>query len=210
MSSPEDRKLLGEHFHRRLLSGSDLTVSSEAAEEYLPALVRRLKRNFPMLPDPHLVETAANDALLDLIDHPERFEPSRSSLFTYLYWRARSYLLNSLGRGKGSPAQEKVVELDDPEAVYKLEAQEADAETLLISREYQAGIIEKLRRVFTDPGDLRVVVLRIEWVRETSAYAEALGVANRPEDEQKKLVKKAKDRIEKILERRFRNKERGR
>ena len=73
-----------------------------------------------------------------------------------------------------------------------------------------AGIIEKLGRVFTDPVDLRVVALMVEGVRETSAYAEALGVADRPEDEQKKPVKQAKDRINKIFERKFRGKERRR
>jgi DNA-directed RNA polymerase specialized sigma24 family protein len=206
MSSPTDRKRLGELLHQRLLSGSDLTVTSEIAEEFLPALTRRLAKEFHQLPDPHLITTAVNDALLNLFDHPAQFDPARSSLFTYLRLRARTYLLNSLSRRKSSPAQDKVVELDDAGTVYEVEAHETDAETSLISREFQAGVIAKLRRVFTDPADLRVIALMVEGVRETQAYAEALGVADRPAEEQKKLVKQAKDRINKIFERKFRRK----
>jgi hypothetical protein len=210
MASQDDRNRLGELLRQRLLSGSDLTVTSEIAEAFQLPLIKTLNSIFTNLPDPHLVTTAVNDALLDFFEHPTRFDPSRASLFTYLRWRAASYLRNSLSGRQYSLPKDKVVELDDPRAVYKLESREVDAETSLISREFQAGVIEKLRRIFTDPVDLRVVALMIEGVRETSAYAEALGVADRPLDEQKRFVKQVKDRINKIFERKFRDKERGR
>ena len=209
MSSQFDLKELGERLHQRLLSGSDLTATSEIAEAFLPAIVRSLAKGYPRLPDPHLIHTAADDALINLFEHPARFDPARGDLFAYLRIRARSYLLNSLDQQKGS--QNKVVELDEARTVYEMEAHdETDAETALISREFQAGVMRQLRQVFTDPADLRVVALLIEGVRETQAFAEVLGVADRPIEEQKRLVKQAKDRVNKILERKIRRKGRRR
>ncbi|HYG82141.1 MAG TPA: hypothetical protein VD861_17205, partial [Pyrinomonadaceae bacterium] len=119
--------------------------------------------------------------------------------------RAGSYLLNSLRREKGE--ENKVVELDDVRAVYNAGD---DAETALISREFQAGVIGRLRRVFTNPMDLRVLALMIEGERETEAFAETLGVTERPPEEQRKLVKQVKDRINKTLDRKFGRKKKRR
>ncbi|HEX8072045.1 MAG TPA: sigma factor [Pyrinomonadaceae bacterium] len=203
MSSQADRKQLGERLHQRLLTGSDLTVTGEIAEAFMSALARSLAKEFPRLRDPHLIDTAVADALVNLFERPKRFDPSRAELFTYLRVRARSYLLNSLRREKGS--ENKVVELDDLRAVY-----DVGAEAALISREFQAGVVERLRRVFTEPEDLRVVALLVENERKTEAFAEALGITGRPPEEQRKLVKQAKDRINKILDRKFGRKKKRR
>jgi DNA-directed RNA polymerase specialized sigma24 family protein len=207
MPSPNDLKQLGELLHQRLLSSSDLTVTSEIAEKFLPPLVRSLTREFQELSDRHLIDTAAEEALLNLFTHPERFNPARASLLTYLHIRARSYIRNRLGGRGGPTAENKVVELDVAKAVYETGA---DAEAALISREFQGNVIGQLREVFTDPTDLRVIALMVEGVRETRDFAEALGVADRPADEQQRLVKQAKDRINKTLERKFRRRGRGR
>ena len=202
MSSPIDRKRLGELLHQRLLSG-DRTATAEIVEAFLPPLVSGLRRRFPRAGDDHLVQTAAHDALINLFEHPTKFDPARGELFTYLRLRACGYLLNSL-RSKKEEAN-KVVELDDARAVY--DAGE-DAEDALISREFRAGVIERLRQVFTAATDLRVLALMIEGERETGSFAEALGATDRPPEEQRKLVKQVKDRIIKTLERKFGRKKR--
>ena len=45
-------------------------------------------------------------------------------------------------------------------------------------------------------------------MRETSAYAVALGIADRPQREQEKIVKRHKDRLKKKLLREFKRVER--
>lgn len=202
MSSPNDRKQLGELLHQRLLSGEP-TATAEIAEAFLQPLVKGLRKRFSRVNDDHLIQVAADDALVHLFEHPTKFEPARGELFTYLRLRAGGYLLNSLRRDRGE--ENKVVELDDMRAVYDVGD---DAEAALISREFQAGVISRLRQVFTDPTDLRVLELMIEGERETEAFAEALEVTDRPLEEQRKLVKQAKDRINKTLDRKFGRKKR--
>lgn len=206
MSSQINPKEVGERLHRRLLADSSLTVTSEIAEEFLPLVTRSLARAFPNS-DQHLVETAVEDALLAYFDRPEQFDPTRSSLFTYLQMRAKGYLLNSLGQQKRFEERHKVIELDSVETVYKLEAQnEMDAEAALIERHSQAEIIGQLREIITDPTDLQVVTLMIEGVRETRAFAEVLGITDHSAAEQAKLVKQCKDRLKKTLHRKLKHK----
>lgn len=204
MSSQINRRQRWQHLHQSLLSGSSPTVTSEIARELLPAIVKGLTREFPRVGDPHLIETAGEDALLFYFDHPAQFDPARSGLFTYLRMRARGYLLNSLGRQKNSQGGEKVVELADAETVYEVEAQnERDAEAALIEHESQAEIMKRLSEIITDPQDFEALTLMLENVRETSAFTVVLGITDRPPADQTKLVKQCKDRIKKAIQRKM-------
>lgn len=204
MSSPIDRRRRWQQLHQRLLSGSSPTVTGEIVAELLPAMVKGLMREFPRVGDLHLIETAAEDALLFYFDHPAQFDPARSSLLTYLRMRARGYLLNSLGGQKSSQGGEKAVELAGSEAVYEVEAQnERDAEAALIEGESQAEIMQKLSEIITDPQDFAALALMLEGVRETSAFAVVLDIADRPLADQTKLVKQCKDRIKKAVQRKM-------
>lgn len=202
MPSPTDRKRLGELLHQRLLSG-DPMATAEIAEAFLQPLVKSLRKIFPRVNDDHLIQAAVDDSLIYLFKHPAKFDSARGELFIYLLLRAHGYVLNSLRHEKNE--ENKVVELDDMRAVYNVGD---DVEAALISREFQEGVISRLREVFTDPTDLRVLELMIEGERETEAFAEALGVTDRPPEEQRKLVKQTKDRINKTLDRKFGRKKR--
>ncbi len=207
MSSQIDRKQLWQRLHQRLLSGSSPTVTGEIATEFLPVIIRSLSRVFPNVNDPHLIETAAEEAIIFYLDHPAQFDPARASLFTYLRMRAKGYLLNSLGRQKNSQASQeggKVVELDGVETVYRVETQdEDDAETALIERESKADIEHRLSEIITDPAEFKVLALMLEGVRETSTFADALGITDQPLAEQARLVKQCKDRIKKAVQRKY-------
>jgi RNA polymerase sigma-70 factor (ECF subfamily) len=203
MSSSPNLKEAGERLHRSLLAGS-LTAPSETAETFLQPLIKSLAKEFKDLRDPHLIDSAAADALINYFEHPGKFDPTRASLFWYLRIRARAYLLNSLDRPESA---QKVVELEESGAVYQIEDQsEPDAETALVSRAVQLEIMQQVEKYITDPADLLVVSLMIEGVRETAKYAEVLGISDRPPMEQRKTVKQHKDRIKKVIERRIRDK----
>ncbi len=93
--SPGDPDLDRERdLHRRLLAGNPAAPSVLAAA-YLEPLTIRLRRRFPRV-DPHLVETAAIDSVLNLAERPERYKPARSGLFAYLYMDASGDLRNAL------------------------------------------------------------------------------------------------------------------
>lgn len=206
MSAEVNLKQIGEQLHQRLLSDASLTVTGEIAELFLQPIINSLSGEFTGVGDPHLIDTAAEDALLYYFEHPAKFDPARSALSTYLRWLAKSRLLNSLGRQKNLQGQKKVVELSNIEAVYTVAAQgESDAESALISLDVRTQLMQQVERYITDPIDLRVAGLLLARVRETSEYAEAMGIMGRPATEQRKFVKRAKDRIRKIFERKIKS-----
>jgi DNA-directed RNA polymerase specialized sigma24 family protein len=204
MSSQGNIKQLGEQLHLRLLAGSSLTVTSEIAELFLPLLIKSLAGEFKTVRDPHLIDTAAEDALIYYFDHSTKFDPARASLFTYLRVLAKSSLLNSLGGQKNSEGRKTIVEVSDPEAVNTVAAQgEPDAEAALISLDVREKIMRQVEKFIADPMDLRVAGLMVAGIRDTSEYATVMGILDRPVIEQRKLVKRAKDRVKKIFERKI-------
>lgn len=208
MSSSVKLRQLGEELHARLLAGTSATVTSEIADAFLARLANSLKKEFFTLADQHLVDTAVEDALISYFDNPTRFDPQRAGLFTYLRWRARSLLLNLIARQKNLFEREKVVEVEDEEAVYQMtESETADVEQSLIQRELDETAWRKLCEIFTDRLDLELVKLMIEGVRETTRYAELLGASSLSADEQASLVKRHKDRLKKTIQRKYRREE---
>lgn len=208
MSSPLNLRQLGEELHERLLAGTSATVTSEIAKVFLPPVASSLRKRFHDLSDEHLVDTAVEDALISYFNHPARFDPRRAGLATYLYWRARSLLLNLIAKRKNLFESEKVVELDDEEAVYQMtESETADIERSLAQQEMDEATWRKLCEIFTDRRDLELVKLMMEGVRETPRYAELLGASSLPADEQASLVKRHKDRLKKTIQRKYRREE---
>jgi hypothetical protein len=204
MSSEVNLKQLGEQLHQRLLAGSSLTVTSEIAEIFLQPIINSLAGEFKGIADPHLIVMAADDALIYYFDHSRKFDPARGTLFTYLRVLAKGRLLNSLGEQKDSEGRKKVVEVGDAEAVNIVAAQgEPDAEAVLISLDVREKIMQQVERFITDPMDLRVAGLMVMGIRDTSEYAAVMGIVDRPVIEQRKLVKRAKDRVKKIFERKI-------
>ncbi|MGA9768030.1 MAG: hypothetical protein WBV94_03255 [Blastocatellia bacterium] len=190
-------KELGEALHLRLLSGSDARVSAEISEHFIPMLVNALRNRFPNLPDPHLLETVAIDTLLKYLSHPEDYDPNKRSLIGYFYLDAYWNLIDKL-RGL-----KKNVALHSSLTEYK-------EELLINTTSPEAKLIEEaspiINRVFaelTDPVDREIVLLMMNGVRETEAYAEVLGIQECPSQEQAAIVKRHKDQLKKLLRRRL-------
>ena len=76
----------------------------------------------------------------------------------------------------------------------------------LVASEMNANECAKLDAKIADlsPEEAQVFRLMREGVRATAAYAEALGIANRPPAEQKATVKQVKDRLLKRMKRSLR------
>jgi hypothetical protein len=60
---------------------------------------------------------------------------------------------------------------------------------------------EGLMNLLQDPKDRQILALRLEGERRTAVFAEILGVSHLPMEVQRREVKRAKDRIDKILRR---------
>jgi RNA polymerase sigma-70 factor (ECF subfamily) len=59
----------------------------------------------------------------------------------------------------------------------------------------------EMLRALQDPVDRKVLELRMMGERRTQRFAEVMGISDLPPSEQRQKVKRAKDRIEKLLQR---------
>ena len=186
-------------FHRRLCDG-DRTASDEIAEILLPPLFERISRQFSRV-DEHLRYQAIVDALLDYCAQPQQFDAGRGlPLTSFLLLAARRNLLNLLrGEERRRARQEHSAQMQagmgvelDP-VVGNLLQQEENAQ--LHQRE---GVLMNLLQ---DPKDRQILALRLEGERRTEAFAAILGISHLPAEDQRREVKRAKDRIDKVIRR---------
>jgi RNA polymerase sigma-70 factor (ECF subfamily) len=191
-----------EILHQKLLGG-DPVASGKIADLFLPMLVAGLNRKFHNLSDPHLVSHAVADALLTYLAQPQKFDPQRGKLFTYLWISAQSDLLNHLAgerRHASLKVDEKFVELPAIHAVSKTEV-EHDPETELLLAEEASLIQMEINDIISDECDRKAVALMLDGVRDMAPFAEILGITDKSAEEQALLVKRTKDRIKIALRR---------
>ena len=180
--------------HRRLVNG-ERTASEEIATALLNPLTGELCREFPAL-DLGLVCDGVTDALLDYCAHPSAFDPVRGvPLDRYLHGNAWRNVCNLLRREtRRRSREEKAAEL------YPVVELSASVGNLLQDDE-QLRRRQQLLALFEDPRDRRVVELRLQGERRTSEFAKALGISDLPIETQRREVKRAKDRIDKVISR---------
>src|SRR5574341_41843 len=209
MSTYEDQMRIGIVVHERLLDG-DVTAPSEISKTYLPIVTQQLRKSFPELDDPHLVDAAVEDAILDYLQTPSHYDPSKRSLAGYLLMAARGDLLNSLPRklpdGKTGGVVvirlAEIVELDGTSAEYKTAGvvlkDDMNVEEQVLDK--LSLVWERLHDLFPDPTDQELLMLMIDGIRNTNEYAEVLGIVELPAEKQERIVKQHKDRIKKQIQ----------
>lgn len=200
MSGNSNLKELGERYHARLIAGDKL-VTAEISEVFFPALCESAGRKFHYLTDSHVVIVAAEEALLAYLNHPEKFDPKKSSLIGYLYLATRLNVIDKLRTSKKNS-----VGLDPTSLEHKVEGQISDPEAMLIAEEEAqfAPSTPAMRRMFsivTDPVDREIVKLLMEGERKTEAYAKVMGILDLPLPEQQAMVNQRKDRLKTALRR---------
>lgn len=137
--------------------------------------------------DPDDAESAATDAILAFCKHPERYDPEQLGLPAYLRMIARRRLLNLFDKQRRHHAHRipwDAVELDTPAR------NEEDDDPLPPVSPAAQSVIDALSEV-----DRQLFELMVDQERKTSVYAAVLGITDRPADDQRHEVKKAKDRI---------------
>jgi RNA polymerase sigma-70 factor (ECF subfamily) len=146
--------------------------------------------------DEELVADAVTDTILALITHPSSYDPQRGNLSSYLWMSARGDLNNALERRNRQRDREiptDPVELLADKRNFGMEAPASES-----GMETEIG---QALASATDPLDRRMLVLMLHGERRTEAYAEVIGVADRTPPEQRRIIKRHKDRIKKRLRR---------
>lgn len=178
---------------------------SDLAVAFLNPLANWLLRVNPSV-DPHLCEQGAEDAILSMIRNPRSYQPDKSSLDAYLRMSARGDLRNVLEKEQRHRSRRAEIETvehlrpvrnvvqgeGDPATIFELE-EDARMAVML-------GMPTKASGSFTRDDD-NVLALMRQGERRTAAYAHILGLAHLSEVEQRREVKRAKDRIKRRLQR---------
>lgn len=203
MPKPIDPSQMFE-LHQRLLSG-DRTASEQIITAVLETLHSDAERQFPRVDD-QIRWDGLVKALLEYVANPFNCRAASGEGVTqYLRMVAWRRIANELRGAKRRRGREEVAA---KEAL--LAAAEADAvelgSPLGILLQSEAGrereaLIKKCRDLLANDRDRRVLDLRLQGERETEVFAKALGVELLSVQEQRMAVKRAKDRIDKILRR---------
>ena len=183
--------------HGRLLS-DDPVVTEEIFNIAVPELEKHLRIRFPSLApgvDPDIYLSAVYETLTDYFKNPQKYDPTKSGLMTYLRLAARRDLQNLLSKesrhARGRVSLDSVeFSRTDGNDVSERVAEDLDSQRL----------IEGLRRGMT-PEERAVFALMLDGERSSAVAAEAMGVGHLPPRERAREVKRVKDRIKKRVQR---------
>lgn len=192
MAEPWPDADAGSDLLRRLLDG-DPVAPSDFAAAYLDPLIAFLRATQRGAHEHDLV-TAAEDAVLSVLRRPTVYDPSRSDLPAFLRMAALGDLRNFLERESRHHRQRE--DRDCVELPADGGNDSPDDELPSFDHPALAEVVAAL-----DPVERQVFDLMRSGERKTEAFAEALGLGDRPADEQAREVKRAKDRIKQRLKR---------
>ncbi|HEY7065728.1 MAG TPA: hypothetical protein VII06_29910 [Chloroflexota bacterium] len=193
--------------HQRLLA-RDPVASSDLAVTYLDWLATWLTRVSPR-DEPHLCNTAAEDAIMDLIKRPAAYNPGRLGLDAYLRMAAKRDLDNLRSRERRHTRRRVALDAVEhsPDAGKYLTDEDEDPARIVEQREEimakrtRAAPAVETATAGLSPGEAEAFRLLQDGERKTAPYAAALGIAHLPAAEQRQQVKRVKDKLKKRLER---------
>lgn len=197
MREPPDHETLPA-LHARLLSG-ERSASEVVTRLLLAKLIAEVTRSYTRV-DEQLIADGVIDALLDYCERPQQFDATHGiSLDRFLVTTARQNVDNLLRSEHRRKARERKA------GSKKCEADVAfDPVAGNIRREEQ-DLIERQRMAMNEAltSETDREVLRLWWdgVKGTGEFAHVLGLEHLTSDEQRKCVKRHKDRILRFLRR---------
>lgn len=160
-------------------------------ERYLPLLLgdRRWVRGATH--DEHALEEAVHDALFDFVRRPETYNPALSPILSYLRRAARGDLLNAIRREQRHAKRRAPLEAVELHPPAGNEHQEPPERPDGVSHE----LLWRLREQLPEPRDREALGLIVDGERKTAVFARLYGLMDLPPAEQRRAVKRHKDRV---------------
>lgn len=183
-------------FHQRILARDDPIAFAAFAEMFYDSLLQDVRRRAGSGVDAILVEEAVGEALLDYHDSPERYDPRRASLQSYLSMAAYRDFQNAAAKERRVTGRQ--VSLFDPAFQ---EQDIVESQETIDSQLQEEKLWQLIDQVFPDPTERRVVMLILNKTRSPEPYAQVLGLCDLPYDERIREVRRVKYRITKRLRR---------
>lgn len=191
---------LARELHARLVDG-DRIASEELARVVLPEVVGRLARQWRALAGTDAVHDAAVEVLVVYLRDPQRYDPSRSNLVSWLYMQAHGDLTNDYRSPRRSFNQRRVAPLresvESEDFARNLRLVESDTYPSDVERD----ALDDALTALDHDRDRRLLALLLDGDTSTKAAADALGIGHLPMEEQQIEVKRNKDRIKARIKR---------
>lgn len=187
--------------HRRLLE-DDPVAPTELAHRYLQKLIDFLRWSNPGISEDLCIQ-AAGDAILALIRNPRSYQPARGSLEDYLRMSARGDLLNAHQKERRYRSRHQswsVVELSDDAGKY-IGSEEDPSLWLCIAEEQAQHAVPPEWFAQLDEQDQQAMDLWLTGESRTAVFAEVYNLTHLPFAEQRREVKRNKDRLTKSRQR---------
>jgi hypothetical protein len=199
--------------HKLIQSGDDLAFA-ELCDKYLEPTIKKV-RNFNWqihLDDSSLISEVVIDSFYGYFYNPEKFNPEKQTLERFLVMDSEGDLKNAwAGRAKHQQKFKIIVNEVEFDEQYGSkgtgEIQNMSTPTQIMIDNEAAKILDiELRKHFDSEKDIEMANLILAKERETDAYAVVLQITHLDFEEQRQEVKRNKDRIKKVLDRKLRSK----
>lgn len=190
--------------HQALLD-RDPVAPADFAECALPLLHSDMRSRHSGI-DADLITEACDEAVLDLCQHPERWDPERgANLRTYLSMAATGDIRNAL---KAAGRRGKVEIPRGPADVLKVldsvelskSGRNITAEAVM-SEDEVGAVLVRYAHLVPEQDEREVLKLMIMGERDEAVFSVAMRISDLPELEKRRRVKQMKDRIKKRFQR---------
>ncbi len=188
-------------FHQRILARDDPIAFAALAEWLYNPLLEDVRKRAGINADLMLVEEAVGEVLLIYHDTPEKYDPSRASLKSYLAMAAYRDFQNA--QAKEDRQMKHQISIYD--STFQNE-EIAERQGTIDAIEYKLQVEELWKlidEIFPDSTERRIVTLILNKVRSPDPYAQVLGLCDLPYDERLKQIRLVKYRITRRLRRRM-------
>ncbi|WP_448639432.1 hypothetical protein [Geodermatophilus sp. URMC 63] len=190
--------------HRRLLRG-DPTASLDAAE-LLEPLTFRLRLKWPGPDYAEACGDAAVEVLVGYLQAPDRYDPTRSALLTWLVMQAHGDLLNAYASPQKRFERAWLVESSLVSDATDEKAPSAIGDHIpsfdTVPSLTKSTVLTAVADAFPEERDRQLIWLMcVEGSRSTDEAAKVLQLLDLPPDERARAVRRHKDRIMQRLRR---------
>ena len=184
--------------HDAVLSG-DNAARVTLAELLLSAMRRRFANRREL--DQHDIESIIGLSIASYLAAPDKYDRAGAPLLAYLYRDIDGDMRNEAAKRRRRPevpAEEEILELRAPRGNQTMEDEVLERlDPLDLPRSVVQAALAQVKELSHE--DRQILRLRGEGERSTYVYAELLGIAHLPPEQQRREVKRRKDRLDKWL-----------
>lgn len=200
--------------HKLIQTGDDLAFA-KLCDKYLEATIKKVRKfNWKIhLSDSSLITEVVIDSFYGYLYNPHKFNPEKQTLENFLMRDAEGDLKNAWAKKKTHQQKFKIIKNE-----VEFDEQFGNSETgkirnlsrpsqIMIDKEADGILNAELKKHFDSDRDIEMANLILARERGTSVYAGVLEITHLNFEEQQLEVKRNKDRIKKVLDRKIKSKQ---